>query len=254
MASERFRQQFIIENRPGAGGNIATGGRGGCVADGTRCSRRAYKTPATRRCMKSSNTFYATRAGREHQPRELRHGGAIIVSGKSVRELIAYAKANPGKLNMRRPARNRAAYGRRLVQVIGRRRHGALSYRGSPPAFADLLAGQVQVSSVRCLRHRVTSKAASWPRGLAHPPRPRRNVAAGTGPVLNDELLAEAFDSHCAIRRAAMSGAPQRRTRRKCAPAAPDRLARKPCAKWLEGRRRAQLNAGIRDAEVSSRC
>ena len=65
---------------------------------------------------------------------------------KTVPEFIAYAKANPGKINMASAGTGTAATcRRRAVQDDGRRRHGprTLSRRG--PALTDLIGGQVQV-------------------------------------------------------------------------------------------------------------
>ena len=87
------------------------------------------------------------RAGRRHRQR-----GPIVmvvnpsVPAKTVPEFIAYAKANPGKVNMASAGIGSAPHhGRRAVQDDGRHRHGprAVSRRG--PALTDLMGGQVQV-------------------------------------------------------------------------------------------------------------
>ena len=75
-----------------------------------------------------------------------RHGGQSSVPVKTVPEFIAYAKANPGKINMAIVGqRNRAPHGRRVVQDDGRRRHGTRALSRCAPALTDLLGGQVQV-------------------------------------------------------------------------------------------------------------
>ena len=64
---------------------------------------------------------------------------------KTVPDLIAYAKANPGKINMASPGSGTGApYGGRAVQDDGRRRMMHVPYRGSGPMLNDLLSGQVQ--------------------------------------------------------------------------------------------------------------
>ena len=65
---------------------------------------------------------------------------------KTVPEFIAYAKANPGKINMASAGNgSRATCRRRAVQDDDRRHMVHVPYRGAPPALTDLLGGQVQV-------------------------------------------------------------------------------------------------------------
>jgi tripartite-type tricarboxylate transporter receptor subunit TctC len=104
--SERLGQQFVIENRPGASSNIATEAVVRAPADGY-----------TLLLVGSFNTINATLYDklnfnfiRDIAPvaSVMRYPYVIVVNpslpAKSVPEFIAYAKANPGKLNMRRPA------------------------------------------------------------------------------------------------------------------------------------------------------
>ena len=68
------------------------------------------------------------------------------VPAKTVPEFIAYAKANPGKINMASAGIGTAhPCCRRAVQDAGRRPDGHVPYRGGGPALADLVGGQVQV-------------------------------------------------------------------------------------------------------------
>ena len=103
--SERLRQQFVIENRPGASSNIATEAVVRAPADGY-----------TLLMVGSFNTINATLYDRLNfnfirdiapVASVMRYPYVMVVNpsvpAKSIPELIAYAKANPGKLNMASP-------------------------------------------------------------------------------------------------------------------------------------------------------
>jgi tripartite-type tricarboxylate transporter receptor subunit TctC len=65
---------------------------------------------------------------------------------KTVPEFIAYAKANPGKINMASPGVGSSPHmGGELFKFMTGIQMTHVAYRGSPPALTDLLAGQVQV-------------------------------------------------------------------------------------------------------------
>jgi tripartite-type tricarboxylate transporter receptor subunit TctC len=146
--SERLGQQFIIEVRPGAGGNIATEAAAGAPADGyTLLLVNAQNTINTALYEKLNFNFLCDIvpvAGIDLVPLVMEVHPSF--PAKTVPEFIAYAKANPGKINM-------ASAG------IGGPQHVAgelfkfmagvslvhVPYRGSTPALTDLVAGQVQV-------------------------------------------------------------------------------------------------------------
>ncbi len=141
FVSQRLGQQFVVEVRPGAGGNIATEAVVNAPADGyTVLLVNAQNTINSALYDKLNFSFLrdiAPVAGIHRVPR---------FPAKTAAEFIAYAKANPGKVNM-------ASAG------IGGPQHIAgelfkfmagvdlvhVPYRGSTPALVDLLAGQVQV-------------------------------------------------------------------------------------------------------------
>ena len=133
--SERLGQQFIIENRPGGGGNI-----------GTEAVVRAPADGYTLLLVGGSNAINATLYDKLNFNfiRDIAPVASVIrfpyvmvvnlsVPAKTVPELIAYAKANPGKINMASAGNGqRPTYCRRAVQGDDRHQYGAraLSRRG----------------------------------------------------------------------------------------------------------------------------
>jgi tripartite-type tricarboxylate transporter receptor subunit TctC len=146
--SERLGQQFVIESRPGAGSNIATEAVARAPADGY-----------TLLVVTSANTINASLYDKLNYNfiRDMAPVSGIMrvpqvievhpsVPATTVPEFIAYAKANPGKINM-------ASAGNGTVQHVAGELFKAMAgvdmqhvpYRGQAPAMIDLLAGQAQV-------------------------------------------------------------------------------------------------------------
>jgi tripartite-type tricarboxylate transporter receptor subunit TctC len=146
--SERLGQPFVVENRPGAGGNIATEAVVRSPADGH-----------TLLLVVSANTINATLydklnfnfirdiapvAGIFRVPQVMEVNPSF--PAKTVLEFIAFAKANPGKVNM-------ASAGIGSVHHVAGELFKFMTgvdmvhvpYRGTTPALTDLLAGQAQV-------------------------------------------------------------------------------------------------------------
>ena len=146
--SSRLGRQFVIENRPGAGTNIATAAVARAPADGY-----------TLLLVTTANAINATLYSKlefdfihDITPvAGLTRGPSILVvnpavPAKTVSEFIAYAKANPGKINMATAGNGSGPhiYGE-LFKMMAGVDLVPVAYRGAGPAMTDLLAGQVQV-------------------------------------------------------------------------------------------------------------
>lgn len=142
--SERLGQQFIVENRPGAASNLAT-----------EAVARAAPDGHTLLLVNSTIAINATLYEKPLSDIEpvagiTRFSNVIVVNPalpiRSVPDLIAYAKDNPGKLSMASSGNGTTIH---LAGELFKLRAGIdmvhVPYRGAPPALADLIAGQVHV-------------------------------------------------------------------------------------------------------------
>ncbi len=146
--SERLGQPFVIENRPGAGGNI-----------GTEAVVRSPPDGYTMLLVTTANAINASLYERLNYNfiRDIAPVAALIrvpavleinpmVPVDSVPAFVAYAKANPGRLNM-------ASAGNGTIQHVAGEMFKMMTglslqhvpYRGQAPALTDLIGGQVQV-------------------------------------------------------------------------------------------------------------
>jgi tripartite-type tricarboxylate transporter receptor subunit TctC len=147
--SERLGQPFVIENRPGAGTNIGTEAVVRAAADGYTLLlvSPANAINATLYDKLSFNFMrdIAPVASIVSMPLVLVVHPSFQVA--SVSELIAYAKANPGKLNMASGGNGSAGHVTgELFKMMAGVDMLHVPYRGSGPALTDLIAGQVQVT------------------------------------------------------------------------------------------------------------
>jgi tripartite-type tricarboxylate transporter receptor subunit TctC len=149
LLSQQLGQPFIFDNRPGAGSNIGTEYVGKSAPDGytllLSTSANAINTTLYRNLKFDFARDFAPIAGLFRVPNVLEVHPSVPVH--SVPELIAYAKANPGKLNFASGGNGSVAHiaGEMFKSMTGvDMRH--VPYRGSALALIDLLSGQVQLT------------------------------------------------------------------------------------------------------------
>jgi tripartite-type tricarboxylate transporter receptor subunit TctC len=146
--TERLGQPFVVENRPGAGSNIATDAVAHSPPDGY--TLLLISTSAT-----VSTSFYQNL--NFNFVRDIAPVAGIVrvplvmvvnpsVPAKSVPEFIAYAKANPGKINMASVGNGTTPH---MAGELFKMTAGVdmlhVPYRGASPALTDLLGGRAQV-------------------------------------------------------------------------------------------------------------
>ena len=146
--SQRLGQQFVIENRPGAGGNVAAEEMIKSTPDGYTL----YMVPpavAANAALYPHLNFVFLRdatavAGVVRVPNVAEVNPSLPV--KTIPELIAYAKANPGKLSFESAGIGTASHlAGQLFNAMTGVNLQHVPYRGDGPAMVDLIAGQVQV-------------------------------------------------------------------------------------------------------------
>jgi tripartite-type tricarboxylate transporter receptor subunit TctC len=146
--SERLGQQFIIENKPGAGNNIATESVINAEPDGytVLLVNPANYINATLYTNLKFNVVrdIAPVAAFNRVPNVMTV--AKEVPAKTVAEFIAYVKANPGKVNMASSGNGTSVHlsGEMFMMMSGTKMQH-VPYRGAAPAITDMLGGQVQL-------------------------------------------------------------------------------------------------------------
>ena len=153
--SERLNQAFIVENRPGAGGNIGTEAVVRAPADGyTLLLEGGWNAVNATLYDKLSFNFI-----RDIAPVAgiMRTSNVVVVHpsfpAKTIPEFIAHAKTNPGRISMASPGIGTVAHmSGELFKMMTGVNMVHLPYRGDAPALTDLISGQVQVMfSEHCL-------------------------------------------------------------------------------------------------------
>jgi tripartite-type tricarboxylate transporter receptor subunit TctC len=146
--SQRLGQPFLIENRPGAGSNIGTEVVVRAPADGYTLALTGVAN-AINATLYSNLSFNFIRdiapiAIIDHGPLVLEVHPSVPVT--TVPEFIAYAKANPGKINMASGGIGGATHvAGELFKMMADVNLVHVPYHGSASALPDLLAGHVQV-------------------------------------------------------------------------------------------------------------
>jgi tripartite-type tricarboxylate transporter receptor subunit TctC len=146
--SERLGQPFIIENRPGGGNNIGTEAVVRAPADGYTLLLAGTPNTVNVTLYEKLNFNFI----RDIAPVAGVIRGSFVmvvnpsVPAKSVPEFIAYAKANPRKLNMASAGNGTASHvAGELFKMMAGVDMVHVPYRGGGPALNELLGGQVQV-------------------------------------------------------------------------------------------------------------
>jgi tripartite-type tricarboxylate transporter receptor subunit TctC len=146
--SEKLGQQFVIENKPGAGNNIGTESVVNAEPDG-------YTVLLVNPANYINTSLYANL--KFNFPRDIAAVASFNrvpnvmtvgkdVQAKNVVEFIAYAKANPGKINMASSGNGTSVHlsGEMFMAMTGvKMQH--VPYRGAAPAITDMLGRQTQV-------------------------------------------------------------------------------------------------------------
>jgi tripartite-type tricarboxylate transporter receptor subunit TctC len=147
--AERLGQPFVIENRPGAGSNIAAEAVIRSPADGYTLLLVTLPANAVNATLYDKLNFnfisdIAPVAGLTHDPNVMLVNPSF--PAKTVPEFIAYVKANPGKVNMASSGAGAAQHiAGALFMTMAGLQMNHVPYRGAAPALTDLMSGQVQV-------------------------------------------------------------------------------------------------------------
>jgi tripartite-type tricarboxylate transporter receptor subunit TctC len=146
--SERLGQQFVIENKPGAGNNIATESVINAEPDGYTL---LFVNPANyiNASLYANLKFNVVRdiapvAAFNRVPNVMTVNNNV--PAKTAAEFIAHVKANPGKVNLASSGNGTSVHlsGEMFMAMAGvKMQH--VPYRGAAPAITDLLGGQVQL-------------------------------------------------------------------------------------------------------------
>ena len=147
--SEKWGQAVLIDNRGGAGGNIGTKAAADAEPDGYTLILGVLGTHAVNQSLYANAGFDSTKDFAAITMVANTPNILVVhpsVSVRTVKELIDYAKRNPGKLNYATPGNGTPSH---LATEIFKNMAGVdlthVPYKGSAPALTDMLGGQTQV-------------------------------------------------------------------------------------------------------------
>jgi tripartite-type tricarboxylate transporter receptor subunit TctC len=146
--ADRLGQNFVIENRPGAGTNIATEEAVHALPDGYTLLLVGPPNAINATLYKKLNFNFirdiAAVGGITRVPQLIALHPSVPV--RTVPELIAYTKAKPGKLDMASAGIGSGSHlAGELFEMMAGVKMMHVPYRGAAPALVDLLAGRVQI-------------------------------------------------------------------------------------------------------------
>jgi len=146
--SERLSQQFIIENRPGAGSNIGTETVVNAAPDGYTLLLASIPNAVNATLYEKLNHNFIRDIAPVASISRVPNVMAVHPSfpAKAISEFVPYAKANPGKVNMASAGSGASDHmSGELFKMMAGVDIVHVPYRGAAPALTDLIPGQVQV-------------------------------------------------------------------------------------------------------------
>ena len=148
--SEKLGQQVIVDNRTGASGNIGAAAVAKAAPDGYTFMFATTGPIATSKLLYKSLSYDPEK---DLAPVVLMAKAPLIVAAhpafpvKDLKELIAYAKQNPGKVNAGTPGNGSLGQlASELLQQHTGTKMTHVPYRGSAPVMTDLIGGQINVA------------------------------------------------------------------------------------------------------------
>ena len=148
--TESWGQSVIVENRPGANGNIGTEIAARATPDGYTILMGTAATHSINNTLYPNLTWHAQR---DFEPISLVAvvPNLLVVNNalpvKSVKDLIAYARTNPGKLTFGSPGIGATAHlSMELLKTLTGTNMVHVPYKGSAGVLADVTAGQIQLA------------------------------------------------------------------------------------------------------------